>query len=102
MKTMAEKLLSQEEIDALLTMGAENKHQHLDDLEIDALGEIGNIAMGTAATALSMLLGQEVKITTPTVVVTTEEELKRNYPHPYVLLEVSYEQGSRGDKPFDS
>ncbi|MGI6129620.1 MAG: flagellar motor switch phosphatase FliY [bacterium] len=93
---MAEKLLSQEEIDALLTMRAENKHQHLDDLEIDALGEIGNIAMGTAATALSMLLGQEVKITTPTVVVTTEEELKRNYPHPYVLLEVSYEQGLEG------
>lgn len=93
---MDDKLLSQEEIDALLQAGANNNHQHLDDLEIDALGEIGNIAMGTAATALSMLLGQEVKITTPTVAVTTEEELKKNYPYPYVLLEVSYVQGLEG------
>ncbi|NLG85996.1 MAG: flagellar motor switch phosphatase FliY [Firmicutes bacterium] len=93
---MDDKLLSQEEIDALLKAGAEDNHQYLDDLEIDALGEIGNIAMGSAATALSMLLGQEVKITTPTVTVTTEKELKEKYPYPYVLLEVSYVQGLEG------
>ena len=35
--------------------------------EIDALGEIGNIAMGNSATALNSLLGRKVTITTPTV-----------------------------------
>ena len=93
---MDNKLLSQEEIDALLKAGTEEESQHLDDVEIDALGEIGNIAMGTAATTLSMLLGQEVKITTPKVLVTTEEDLRKNYPHPYVLLEVGFIQGLQG------
>ncbi|HHV08553.1 MAG TPA: flagellar motor switch phosphatase FliY [Firmicutes bacterium] len=93
---MDDKLLSQQEIDALLKAGPENEIQHLDDIEIDALGEIGNIAMGTAATTLSMLLGQEVKITTPKVSVTNEQDLKQNYPYPYVLLEVSYVQGLEG------
>ncbi|NLY50344.1 MAG: flagellar motor switch phosphatase FliY, partial [Firmicutes bacterium] len=82
MKVVDEKLLSQEEIDALLRgRGAVGDNQ-LDSVEIDALGEIGNISMGTAATTLSLLLGQEVKITTPRVEVTTEKELRREYPYP--------------------
>jgi flagellar motor switch protein FliN/FliY len=35
--------------------------------ESDALGEIGNICMGTSATTLSTLLGKTVSITTPRV-----------------------------------
>ena len=41
---------------------------YLDDLEQDALGEIGNISFGSSATALSALLGQKVEITTPTII----------------------------------
>lgn len=93
---MDEKLLSQEEIDALLRgRGAVGDNQ-LDSVEIDALGEIGNISMGTAATTLSLLLGQEVKITTPRVEVTTKKKLRREYPYPYVLLEVLFVQGVQG------
>ena len=61
-------MLSQEEIDALLkgtSAVAENKpDEALDENEKDALGEIGNISMGTSATTLFTLLGQKVTITT--------------------------------------
>ncbi|MDD3013482.1 MAG: flagellar motor switch phosphatase FliY [Candidatus Gastranaerophilales bacterium] len=40
---------------------------YLNETEADALGEIGNISLGSAATTLSMLLGQKVDITTPKV-----------------------------------
>lgn len=93
---MDDRLLSQDEIDALLRAVPPQASPQLDDVEIDALGEIGNISMGTAATTLSMLLGEEVRITTPRVSVTTEAELRRQYPYPYVLLEVRFVQGLEG------
>ena len=37
----------------------------LTDLQLDALRELANIASGTAATALSQMLGQEVDISVP-------------------------------------
>ena len=47
---MDEQLLSQEEIEEL-TRGIEDNNQITKD-EIDALGEIGNISIGTSATTL--------------------------------------------------
>lgn len=51
----------------------------LDDSEKDAVGEISNISMGTAATTLSSLLNQKVNITTPTVAVATWDDLATRY-----------------------
>lgn len=62
-------MLSQEEIDALLR-GQDivmQPSQQLAPEEIDAIGEIGNISMGAAATTLSTLVGKKVTITTPEV-----------------------------------
>lgn len=66
--------LSPEEIEMLLSKGFIEKENgnngELDDLsemERDALGEVGNISVGRAATTLSTLLNQKVEITTPTV-----------------------------------
>ncbi len=42
-------------------------YNELTSLEIDTLREIGSIGTGNAATALSSMLGQEVKITLPEV-----------------------------------
>ena len=42
-------------------------YDELSSLEIDALREIGSIGTGNAATALSALLGREVRITVPEV-----------------------------------
>ena len=70
-------MLSQEEINALLGgMGEDGGSDSSDTQagagsvplsseEKDAIGEISNISMGTAATTLSTLLNQKVLITTP-------------------------------------
>ncbi|MDR1669701.1 MAG: flagellar motor switch phosphatase FliY [Oscillospiraceae bacterium] len=64
--------------------------------EADALGEIGNISMGTAATTLFSLLNNKVDITTPRVNVTNMGEMARQYPMPFVSVEVQYTVGLQG------
>lgn len=110
-----ENSLSQAEIDALLkgipTSDIDNmadnttdtvEVEKLDDElelspeEIDALGEIGNISMGTSATTLFTLLGQKVLITTPHVAITTWEQLADEYTLPYVAVRVKYTRGLEG------
>lgn len=69
----------------------------LTDPEKDALGEIGNISMGSAATTLSVLLGHKVNITTPSVAVATMSIIKEHYPLPYLIVEVGYTTGIDGN-----
>ena len=107
--------LSQAEIDALLAAaGGDNDDDDgggeeefnpdepddssnlLSDIEKDALGEIGNISMGSAATSLSALLGHKVNITTPTVKIVIMKIIKDSYPMPYLMVEVTYTVGING------
>lgn len=99
-------MLSQEEINALLgsadagsgsedTTGA-NSDVMLSPEESDALGEIANISMGTAATTLSVLTNNRVDITTPTVTYTTMEELAEKLVTPCVFIYISYRVGLEG------
>jgi flagellar motor switch protein FliN/FliY len=94
-------MLSQAEIDALLNgtpvSDTDNTSESvLTAQEIDALGEIGNISMGTSATTLFTLLGQKVVITTPRVTETTWEELSKEYHLPFVAVRVEYTCGLTG------
>lgn len=92
-------ILSQEEIDALLRGQLEDNESQdtvLTPEEKDALGEIGNISMGTAATTLYTLLNNKVTITTPDVEITTMAELAMQYPIPFVAVEIQYVQGFEG------
>ena len=96
-------MLSQEEIDALLRgdssgpqQDSSSVHEILTDEEKDALGEIGNISMGTSATTLYTLLNHKVSITTPRVTVLTWKELESHYPTPYVAVQVEYKEGLIG------
>lgn len=105
--------LTQEEIDALLKGGASEpaasdsasneeassvlSDDLLSSMEKDALGEIGNISMGSAATTLSVLLGHKVNITTPTVSVDTMSTIQNQYPMPYLVVEVGYVIGINGN-----
>lgn len=93
-------MLSQEEIDALLGGGApvtENSTvEALTDEEADAIGEIGNISMGTAATTLFTLLNKKVTITTPKVSETTMEALANEFVDPSVLINITYRVGIEG------
>lgn len=96
--------LSQEEIDALLRQSAEGTltpqaktvDDYLTPFEQDALGEIGNITFGSAATALSTLLGKKVDITTPKVSIITRGEFEEAFPKPHVAVHVQYVDGFQG------
>ncbi|MEK3734579.1 MULTISPECIES: flagellar motor switch phosphatase FliY [Paenibacillus] len=96
--------LSQEEIDALLKQSemapAPSSAATVDDvltpLEQDALGEIGNITFGSAATALSTLLGKKVDITTPRVSIITRSQFEAEFPKPHVAVHVTYVDGFEG------
>jgi flagellar motor switch protein FliN/FliY len=95
-------MLSQAEIDALLNgtsfdqPSSSGGGNDLDSQEIDALGEIGNISMGTSATTLFTLLGQKVNITTPTVSVSSWDEIASEYSTSYVGVKVEYTNGLIG------
>lgn len=99
---MNESILSQEEIDALSKdsdepTGNESIFSDIDEVEKDAIGEIANISMGTAATTLSSLLNKKVEITTPKVELTNKLKLRSDYPKPYVIVNVSYTNGLEGN-----
>lgn len=93
--------LSQEEIDALMNDqdDAEDEDENKNSLnpeEIDVIGEVNNIAMGSSATALSKLLDQKVEITTPEVELMSFKELIEAYDRPCVLIKVEYVEGIEG------
>ncbi|KQY83127.1 flagellar motor switch protein FliN [Paenibacillus sp. Root52] len=97
--------LSQDEIDALLRQSesinsSEPAEKTVDDflteLEQDALGEIGNITFGSAATALSTLLGLKVDITTPKVSAISRSQFEDAFPKPHVAVHVNYVDGFEG------
>lgn len=98
-------MLSQEEINALLSgMGsnidgeeANTDIESLSDAEKDAIGEISNISMGTAATTLSSLVNQKVIITTPVVSYATWDDLADNYTRPCVFIQIYYKDGLDGN-----
>jgi len=60
------------------------------------LGEVGNISMGSASTALSTIVGQPVNIATPVVSVTTLRKLKAQYEVPNIALDVRFTSGISG------
>lgn len=119
---MSDGLLKQEEIDALLNASETEPARvgavmedlpggsqaseapvtetgMVDDLkneEKDALGEIGNICMGAAATTLSMLLNQKVNITSPQVTITALDDLLSGFTVPYMTIYIEYIEGLSG------
>ena len=98
-------MLTQEEIDALTggnnsdssTQQTSDISESLTDAERDAVGEIANINMGTAATTLSTLLNNKVTITTPRVSYVTMNELSAQYDRPCVFIHISYISGIDGN-----
>ena len=70
--------------------------QVLNSLEIDTIGEILNISMGSAATAVSTLLGKAVNISTPTVEVRNFSSMDYAGLEPAVLVKINYVEGLSG------
>ncbi|NFF81679.1 flagellar motor switch phosphatase FliY [Clostridium botulinum] len=104
---MSNSFLSQEEINALLAGELSNEEtqevpqdngntEELTDIEKDLLGEIGNISMGSASTALYQIINQNVNITTPVVSLTTLKDMKASFETPNIVLDVEYTEGIIG------
>ena len=66
------------------------------DLHKDAIGEILNISMGSAATAVSEMLSAKVWITTPRVEVKTAREMEYHKLEPAVCIKIQYVKGLSG------
>lgn len=97
-------MLSQEEINALLgNLNAGSSSTQSDGASVlspeekDAIGEISNICMGTAATTLYSLVNQKVVITTPVVEVTNWDKLTADYAKPCVFINILYKEGIDGN-----
>lgn len=99
---MTGEMLSQDEINALLggLLSTENSEPEPTDVltpeEIDALGEIGNISMGTAATTLFALLNHKVMITTPYVEILALEDFRSQITEDLIAISVGYTEGLIG------
>lgn len=95
-------MLSQEEINALLngtmddSKSEDSSGELLTEEEKDAVGEIANISMGTAATTLFSLVNTKVTITTPVVTYATWDDISDNYDRPCVFIQISYKDGLDG------
>ena len=93
-------MLSQEEINALLNdtggSGINLEEDFLTPEEMDAIGEISNISMGTAATTLFSLVNRKVEISTPVVDFCTWEDIVAKYERPCVFIRIAYTVGLNG------
>ena len=93
--------MSQEEINALLNSpaaagGGESASELLTDNEKDAIGEIANISMGTAATTLFSLVNRKVDISTPVVSFANWGDICDAYERPCVFIRIGYTVGLDG------
>lgn len=100
---MSDGVLSQEEINALLSGGIPDADtsdaaagEELTPDEVDTIGEIANISMGTAATTLFSLVNKKVEISTPVVSMGTWDEIVDRYEKPCVLVRIAYTKGLDG------
>lgn len=73
-----------------------NFNDLLSPLEVDAIGEVMNISMGAAATAISQMLDKQVEITTPIVQVQEMQSVKYEQFEPALLVKIIYTKGITG------
>ncbi|MCL2166821.1 MAG: chemotaxis protein CheC, partial [Clostridiales bacterium] len=74
----------------------ENRRDMLTETEIDVIGEILNISMGSASTALSAMLDKQVTITTPALEQNRFGELDYSDMDPAIMVKINYVEGISG------
>ena len=107
-------MLSQDEINALLNGGGDSDgdaaaadtvpggdasgidESLVSEIERDAIGEVGNISMGSSATTLYSLVNRKVNITTPVVTLAKWENVLSEYERPCVFIQIKYTVGLDG------
>jgi len=103
---MGDGVLSQDEINALLSGGIPDAPSdgggggaaggELSSQEIDTIGEVANISMGSAATTLFSLVNKKVEISTPVVTETNWNDLASGYDKSCVVVRIGYTKGLDG------
>ncbi|HML37281.1 MAG TPA: flagellar motor switch phosphatase FliY [Bacillota bacterium] len=78
-------------------MTIDNEMNKLTEMETDVIGEVMNISMGAAATAMSAILDKKVSITTPRIQQTLIDEFEFSYLEPVVGVLIKYIEGVDGD-----
>lgn len=68
----------------------------LTDMENDVIGEVMNISMGSAATAMSTILDKKVNITTPRIENLKVDDFEFSYLEPVVGVLIKYVEGIEG------
>jgi flagellar motor switch protein FliN/FliY len=79
----------------LLNM-ANNDDYRLNEMELDAIGEVMNISMGSAATAMSTILDRKVNITTPHIEVVDVSAFSFSFLEPVIGVIIKYVEGIDG------
>jgi len=74
----------------------EMQNFNLNDMERDVIGEVMNISMGSAATAMSTILDKKVNITTPRIETMPVEEFEFSYLEPVMGVLIKYVEGIDG------
>jgi len=78
-----------------MTDAVENPDK-LTSMEVDVIGEVMNISMGTAATAMSTILNTKVNITTPRIETIGVEAFEFAYLEPVIGVLINYVEGIEG------
>jgi flagellar motor switch protein FliN/FliY len=78
-----------------MTEAVENPDK-LTSMEVDVIGEVMNISMGTAATAMSTILNTKVNITTPRIETIGVEAFEFAYLEPVIGVLINYVEGIEG------
>ena len=73
-----------------------NSENFLTADDLDAIGEVLNISMGAAATAVSSMLDKRVLITTPNVELNTFDTIDYSKLEPAILVKINYVEGIEG------
>ncbi len=73
-----------------------NVSDYLNEVEVDLLGEIGNICMGSVATTMYTLLDRRTNITTPKVEIFAISDVIKAYRVPFIMVDVEYVKGIAG------
>lgn len=77
-------------------MTSDNEMYKLTEMEKDVIGEVMNISMGAAATAMSTILDKKVNITTPRIQTIGVDEFEFSYLEPVIGVLIKYIEGIDG------
>ena len=69
---------------------------NLTEMEADIIGEVMNISMGAAATAMSDILDKKVSITTPRLRIVKSGEFSYTHLEPVLGVLIKYVEGIGG------